>query len=108
MISETRRKVSSQGQWLLQVASAPRELTLLQEVLWNRPTSVPVLRFGQKVIDVISFSDLCEERYIDSFVVDVCINKTIEEIYTFRQSFGILAKLSVDLECHHSFLLTER
>ena len=79
VICETRRKVTSEAQWLLQVTSAPGELTLLQNVLWNRPTSFPVLRSGQKVIDVISFSDLCEERYVDSFVVDVCIQKYVEE-----------------------------
>ena len=41
-----------------------------------------VLRFHQKAIDVLSFCDLAEERYIDSFVIDVCIGKFIEESAT--------------------------
>ena len=44
--------------------------------------SNPVLRSDKKAIDVISFSDLCEERYIDSFVIDTCIGKYIEEAPT--------------------------
>ena len=81
-ISETRQKVTSEAQWLSQVTSTPGEQAVLQEVLWNRPMSNPVLRSDKKAIDVISFSDLCEERYIDSFVIDTCIGKYIEEACT--------------------------
>ena len=78
-ISETKCKVTAEAQWLSQVTSSPGELTLLQNILWNSPTRIPLLRSGQKVIDIISFSDLCEERYIDCFLVDVCISKFVEE-----------------------------
>ena len=44
-ISETKRKVTSEAQWLLQVTSSPGELTLLQNILWNSPTRIPLLRF---------------------------------------------------------------
>ena len=79
VISETKRKVDSEAKWLPQITSSPGELAILQDVLWNKPSSSPVLHCNQKALDVISFSDLCEERYIDSFVVDVCIGKYIEE-----------------------------
>ena len=81
-ISDTRNKVTSEAQWLSHVTSTPGEQAVLQEILWNRPMSNPVLRSEKKAIDVISFSDLCEERYIDSFVVDTCIGKYIEEART--------------------------
>ena len=56
-----------------------KKLTVLQSVLWNRPTTSSVLRFGPNSIDVISICDLSEERYIDSFVIDMCIGKYIKE-----------------------------
>lgn len=81
-MSETRHKVISEAQWLSHVTSTPGEQAVLQDNLWNRPMSNPVLRSEKKAIDVVSFSDLCEERYIDSFVVDTCIGKYIEEART--------------------------
>lgn len=36
-----------------------------------------------KVIDVFFFFDFVEERYIDSFVIDVFISKYIEESYLY-------------------------
>ena len=78
-ITETNYKVAAEARWLSGLNCTPEELILLQEVLWNRPTSSPILRFDRKSIDVISFCDLAEERYIDSFVIDVCISKYIEE-----------------------------
>ena len=71
--------MAAEARWLSGLNCTPEELILLQEVLWNRPTSSPILRFDRKSIDVISFCDLAEERYIDSFVTDVCISKYIEE-----------------------------
>lgn len=40
-----------------------------------------ILRCGNKAIDALSFCDLVGERYIVSFVIDVCINKYVEESY---------------------------
>ena len=37
------------------------------------------MRCGNKAIDPTSFSDLVEERYIDSFVVDTCISKFLRD-----------------------------
>ena len=78
-IPETKHKIAAEARWLSGLNCTLRELTVLQSVLWNRPTTSSVLRFGPKSIDVISFCDLAEERYIDSFVIDVCIGKYIEE-----------------------------
>jgi len=38
-----------------------------------------MMRFGKKSIDLISFSDLAEERYVDSFIIDISIGKYTEE-----------------------------
>jgi len=81
-IPETKRKIAAEAKWLSGLNCTSRELTVLQSVLWNRPTTSSVLRFDPKSIDVISFCDLAEERYIDSFVIDVCIGKYIEESTT--------------------------
>ena len=81
-IPDTKRKIAAEARWLSGLNCTSRELTVLQSVLWNRPTTSSVLRFGPKSIDVISFCDLAEERYIDSFVIDVCIGKYIEESNT--------------------------
>ena len=42
-ISETRHKVTSEARWLSHVTSTPGEQAVLQEILWNRPMSNPVL-----------------------------------------------------------------
>lgn len=80
-ISETKHKVSSEARWLSDVNCTQRELECLQTVLWNKPTGSRILVCDHKAIDVLSFSDLTEERYIDSFVIDVSISKYIEESY---------------------------
>ena len=80
IISETKHKVAAEARWFSQLNCTPQEVALLQTFLWNRPTNSAVLRFDHKTIDVIYFCDLAEERYIDSFVVDVCISKYIEEV----------------------------
>lgn len=50
-------------------------------MLWNKPPTSQVLSCNHKVIYVLSFSDLVEERYIDNFAIDVCVDKYIEESY---------------------------
>ena len=50
----------------------------IKKALWNQPTNSPIVRFGKKSIDVSSFAELDEERFVDSFVIDVCIAKFIE------------------------------
>ena len=77
-IFKTKRKIAAEARWLSGLGCTSRELTVLQSVLWNQPTTSSVLRFDF----IISFSDLAEERYIDSFVIDVCIGKYIEESTT--------------------------
>ena len=61
-IPETKRKIAAEARWLSGLNCTLRELTVLQSVLWNRPTTSSVLRFGPKSIDVNSFCDLAEER----------------------------------------------
>ena len=80
-ISETKHKVSSEARWLSDVNCTQRELECLQTVLWNKPTGSRLLVCDHKAIDVLSFSDLTEERYVDSFGIDVSISKYIEESY---------------------------
>ncbi|XP_068739054.1 uncharacterized protein [Montipora capricornis] len=80
-ISEAKHKVTAEATWLAEVDCTQRELELLQSVLWNRPATSSLLACDHKAIDVLSFSELAEERYIDSFVIDVCISKYIEEYY---------------------------
>ena len=84
-ISETQHNVNAEARWLAQLNCTQRELGLLQAVLWNKPARSPILVCDHKAIDVLSFSDLVEERYIDSFVIDVSICKYIEENYSQQQ-----------------------
>ena len=81
-ISETKHKVTAESKWLAELNCTQEELKLIQRVLWNKPTANPILVCDYKAIDVLSFSDLAEERYIDSFVIDVSISKYIEESYS--------------------------
>ena len=81
-IAETKDKVSSEANWLAQLKCSSADLGRLQEALWHHPGNSLILRFGKKSIDVIYFSDLAEERYIDSFIIDISISKYIEEART--------------------------
>lgn len=81
-ISETKHKVTAESKWLAELNCTQDELKLIQRVIWNKPTANPILACDYKAIDVLSFSDLAEERYIDSFVIDVSISKYIEESYS--------------------------
>ena len=44
-IPETKRKIAAEANWLSGLNCTSRELTVLQSVLWNRPTTSSVLRF---------------------------------------------------------------
>ena len=89
VISETKHNVTAEARWLAELNCTQQEFELFQSVLWNKPTTSPILACDDKVIDVVSFSDLVEERYIDSFVIDVSINKYIEESYSQGQEFTL-------------------
>ena len=58
---------------------SPKDLVQLQNALWNILASQPILEHGTKNLDSTSFSDLVEERYIDSFVIDICISKFLDK-----------------------------
>ena len=75
-------KVTAESKWLAELNCTQDELKLIQRVLWNKPTANPILACDYKAIDVLSFSDLAEERYIDSFVIDVSISKYNEKSYS--------------------------
>ena len=79
VIADTKHKVSSEANSLAQLKCSSADLGRLQEALWHHPGNSVILRFGKKSIDVISFSDLAEERYVDSFIVDISIGKYIDE-----------------------------
>ena len=74
--------MSSEANWLAQLKCSLADLGRLQEALWHHPGNSLILRFGKKSINVISFPDLAEERYIDSFIIDISISKYIEETRT--------------------------
>ena len=74
-ISETKHKVTAESKWLAELNCTQDELKLIQRVIWNKPTANPSLACDYKAVDVLSFSDLAEERYIDSFVIDVSIRE---------------------------------
>ena len=78
-ITATYHKVSSERNWLSGINCCPGDLALLQDALWHHPASIPFLRYEKKGIDPTSFADLVEERYIDSFIIDVCISKFLDE-----------------------------
>lgn len=78
-IAATYHKVSSERNWLLGMDCSPRDLALIQDALWHHPATCPFLRHERKGIDPTSFADLVEERYIDSFVIDICISKILDE-----------------------------
>ena len=73
--------MTAEATWLAEVDCTQRELELLQSVLWDRPATSSLLARDHKAIDVLSFSKLAEERYIDSFAIDVCISKYTEECH---------------------------
>lgn len=88
-VSETKQKVSEEARWLAEVNCTQGEFELLQSALWNKPMSSPILVLDHKAVDVLSFSDLVGERYIDSFVIDVSISKYIEESSSKGQDFTL-------------------
>ena len=78
-LASTKWKVSSEANWLSQLKCSVADLVQIQDALWHHSATTPILRFGRKSIDVASFSELTGERYIDSFVIDICIGKYLEE-----------------------------
>ena len=78
MIREVYRKVSSEDIWLSQMKFSPGDRIKVETALWHNSATIPILRSGNKGIDPSSFSDLVEERYIDSFVLDTCISKFLD------------------------------
>ena len=91
-IADTNRKASSEAHWLSQVSCSSEDLVRIQDALWHQSASSihVVLRFGKKSIDVTSFSDLVEERYIDSFVLNISISKYLEEARENGQGYDKL------------------
>ena len=85
-IADTKHKVSSETNWLAELKCSSADLVRLQEALWHHSGNSLILRFGKKSIDVMSFSDLAEERYIDSFIIDISIGKYIEEARANRNN----------------------
>ena len=78
-IVDMYRKVSVEANWLSQMKCSPGDLVRLQDALWHHPTTQPTLKHGKKRLDGTSFTDLVEERNVDSFVIDICISKFLNE-----------------------------
>ena len=70
--------MSAEANWLSKMKCSSVELVHLQDALWHHPTNQPILKYGKKGLDSTSFSDLVEERYIDSFAIDICISKFLD------------------------------
>ena len=68
---------------------SPKDLVQLQNALWNILASQPILKHGTKNLDSTSFSDLVEERYIDSFVIDICISKFLDKAREAGKGFTV-------------------
>lgn len=81
-ISKTARMVAEERQWLQQFnfINNEDELEELTEALWHKPTNGIIIREGKKSIDVMSYSDIVSERHIDNFVVDISIEKYLQEV----------------------------
>ena len=88
-IADTYHRVSAEADWLSQMMCSPGDLVQLQDALWHHPASQPILKHGNKRLDTTSFSDLVEERYIDSFVIDICISKFLEESKESGNNFTV-------------------
>ena len=78
-LAHTSHKVSAEANWLLRMRCSSGDLVRLQYALWHHPTNHPILKCGKKGLDSTSFSDLVEERYIDNFVIDICISKFLDD-----------------------------
>ena len=89
MITEVYRKVTSESYWLSQMKFSSGELVQLENALWHTSATSPILRCGSKGIDPTSFSDLVEERYIDSFVIDTCISKLLDDCNVVRTNITV-------------------
>ena len=88
-IIDTHHKVSEEAKWLFQMKCSPKDLIQLQNALWNVSASQPILEHGAKNFDSTSFSDLVEERYIDSFVVDICKSKSLDKARDIGKGFTV-------------------
>jgi len=77
-LATVKEKVTKEASWLSKVGCSPSEMASLESVLWHKEPNYPILKVGKKVVDVMSFSDLTGERYIDNFIIDVCIGKYLE------------------------------
>ncbi|RMX55251.1 hypothetical protein pdam_00021351 [Pocillopora damicornis] len=86
---DTHHKVSEEAKWLFQMKCSPKDLVQLQNALWNVSASQPILEHGTKNLDSTSFSDLVEERYIDSFVVDICKSKSLDKAREIGKGFTV-------------------
>lgn len=106
-ISFLKAAIRSEDRWLKSGTDglSAVEMTAIKDVLWNKSTSETVLRAGQKSIDVASFSTLVEERYLDNFVIDVCISRFIQDCqhskvpYLHSETHTCLQTLNNDFVC---------
>jgi len=76
---------------------SPRDLALIQDALWHHPATCPFLTHERKGIDPTSFADLVEERYIDSFVIDICISKILYETWVGGRNHTVYFPIEVFL-----------
>lgn len=80
-IAQLSRKVDEERQWLSKFIGVynESELSQVKDVLWNKQATYPLVKVAGKCLDVESFADLACERWLDNFVIDICIAKFIKE-----------------------------
>ena len=88
-IAHTYRTVSAEVNWLSLMKCSPSKHVQFQDALWHHPTNQPILKYGIEKLDVTSFSNLVEERCIESFVIGVCISKFLDDSVENAANFSV-------------------
>jgi hypothetical protein len=99
-ISESKMKVSAsaESRWMASndyFSFSDKEL--IMKALWHTTSNKPILQFQRKCIDPMNYCEIIGERYIDNFVIDICIGKYLEEAN--KQGYGNTLYLPTELFC---------
>ena len=102
-ISSLRLSILSEERWLTENHDglSVDEISCIGEVLWNRRTSESILRAGRKSLDVLSFSTLVGERYLDNFVIDVTIWHYLQDCQVHSKALYLPSETHTWLETNN-------
>lgn len=79
-VATTKRKLNSEQRWMSKTEGCTdREKEAIMKALWHTESHQAILKFQRKSVDSLNFAELVEERYLDNFVIDICIGKCLEE-----------------------------